>query len=401
MQPENKKNNIELKTASDSQFSSLQETKEKSSKYKAANRTVVIAFIVLVALYIYSIAFYVVPTLNSHALAYILELSRTKFENFLAFLGGDSTHYSAGNIIRYTVIVISGAALATAGVVFQGSFRNIIASPTTMGVQSGAQLGNALYLLLAVSVTEGFTVIQSNNTVNQSLSFWELNKQQLFAMVGSFLAIVIVISITSAIGKGKFTSANILFGGMIFSSFTGAITSVIQYYFLYFDPDNSRATSMRLFSMGSFDRVLSVQQLIVISVIVIPCLIYMYGISQKLNLLVMGEDEAATMGVNVKFLRNSLIAVGTLMAATIFAFCGSIGFIGFIVPQISRRLVGPDFRRLMLMAMILGGIVMIFVYNIAFAIGFTAYLNVITSTIGCAMMAYSFVKGKGGAVVYE
>ena len=228
------------------------------------------------------------------------------------------------------------------------------------------------------------------------MSFAQLNTQQLFAMVGSFIAIVTVVAITSALGKGRFSTTNILFSGMIFSSFVGAITSLINNYFLFYDEDNSRAQSMQIFSMGNFDRVITVQQLAFIVVFLVPCLIVLIITSSKLNVLVMGEEEAATMGLNVRFYRNLLIAVGTLMSATVFAFCGQIGFMGFIVPQIARKLVGPDFKRLIVMTVGLGGLLMILVYNVAFALGLTTYLNIIISTIGCLMMIYSFFKGKGG-----
>ena len=352
----------------------------------------------LVVIYFFSVTSFVVPENTSFSLAGLLQAWKDKFHSFILFVGGEGS-YGTGTVVKYTIMVLAGAALASAGAVFQGSFKNIIASPATMGVQSGATLGNALYLLFftsSVSSATGVVKIHNDVTETSKMSFAQLNTQQLFAMVGSFIAIVTVVAITSALGKGRFSTTNILFSGMIFSSFVGAITSLINNYFLFYDEDNSRAQSMQIFSMGNFDRVITVQQLAFIVVFLVPCLIVLIITSSTLNVLVMGEEEAATMGLNVRFYRNLLIAVGTLMSATVFAFCGQIGFMGFIVPQIARKLVGPDFKRLIVMTIGLGGLLMILVYNVAFALGLTTYLNIIISTIGCLMMIYSFFKGKGG-----
>lgn len=393
-----KENHIVLRKPENSQISSLKNEVRTSKKYKKQNAVVVITFILLVVIYFFSVTSFVVPENTSFSLAGLLQAWKDKFHSFILFVGGEGS-YGTGTVVKYTIMVLAGAALASAGAVFQGSFKNIIASPATMGVQSGATLGNALYLLFftsSVSSATGVVKIHNDVTETSKMSFAQLNTQQLFAMVGSFIAIVTVVAITSALGKGRFSTTNILFSGMIFSSFVGAITSLINNYFLFYDEDNSRAQSMQIFSMGNFDRVITVQQLAFIVVFLVPCLIVLIITSSKLNVLVMGEEEAATMGLNVRFYRNLLIAVGTLMSATVFAFCGQIGFMGFIVPQIARKLVGPDFKRLIVMTVGLGGLLMILVYNVAFALGLTTYLNIIISTIGCLMMIYSFFKGKGG-----
>ncbi len=377
------------------------ERKKDKTPVKRGNAAIAAAFLILLLLWFGSLAFFVVPTVGKPDLAYFATECSKKFAAFISYLSGDTAAYSVSNIVRYTVIVISGAALASAGVVFQGSFKNIIASPTTMGVQSGASLGNALYLLLFTSVIEGTVIIEHDNEGYYKQNFFEQNMQQIFAMIGSFIAIIAVVFITYSLGKGRFSSANILFGGMIFSAFTGAVTNVIQYYFLFSDIDNTRLSALRVFSMGSFDRVLTVRHLAFMSAVLLPCLIALFLLSPKLNILVMGEDEARSMGVNVRVLKVVIVAIGTLMSSVIFAFCGSIGFVGFIVPQIARRIVGPDFKKLIPMTIALGGILMILVYDIALYMGFSAYLNMIVSVIGCIMMIGSFLKKEGSSYDYE
>lgn len=389
-------NNIRLDPARSNELTRLKQEETRRQKVQNANRAVAVAFILMLVLYVFSVLLYVVPAATQRNLAVILSMQQVKFQNFLSLLNGENRNGYAITLIRYTIIVLSGAALASAGCVFQGSFKNIIASPSTMGVQAGASLGNALYTFFCVQVVSE-TIITRNQTEDvAALSIWELNKQQLFAVAGSLVAIWIVSGIASLLGKGTFSGGNILFAGIVFSSFTGAITSIIEYYFMYMDPVDSRWRALRVFGMGSFDRVMTVYHLLLMAVVLVPCLIALVLISPKLNVLVMGEDEAATMGVNVRFYRTALITIGTLMAAVVYAFCGAIGFVGFIVPQICRRFTGPDFRKLIPMCMCVGAILLMLVYNIAFWFGYNSYLNLFVSVLGCAMMIYSLVKGKGG-----
>ncbi len=389
-------NNITLRPAEDEQLTRLRQEQVRRQKVKNANRAVAVAFILMFLLYAFSVLLYVVPAATQRNLAVILSMQQVKLQNFLSFLNGEKKNGYSITLVRYTIIVLSGAALASAGCVFQGSFKNIIASPTTMGVQAGASLGNALYTLFCVHVVTETIITQNTAEQVDSLSIWELNKQQLFAVAGSLIAIWIVSGIAALLGKGSFSGGNILFAGIVFSSFTGAIVSIIEYYFMYMDPVDTRWRALRVFGMGSFDRVITVYHLIMMAVVLVPCLLVLLLISPKLNVLVMGEEEAATMGVNVRFYRTALITVGTLMAAIVYAFCGAIGFVGFIVPQICRRFTGPDFRKLIPMCMSVGAILLLLVYNIAFWFGYNSYLNLFVSVMGCAMMIYSLAKGKGG-----
>lgn len=388
--------NISLRPSADTQLAELQREQERGRKVRNANLAVAVAAVLMLFLYAFSVLLYVVPAATQRNLAVILSMQQTKFQNFLDFLNGGGGHGYVTTIVRYTIIVLSGAALASAGCVFQGSFKNIIASPSTMGVQAGASLGNALYTFFCVKlVTE--TIVTQNTTEDvASMSLWELNKQQLFAIAGSLLAIWIVTGISSALGKGTYSGANILFAGIVFSSFTGAIVTCIEYYFMFVDPVDTRWRSVRVFGMGSFDRVMTSYHLLLMAVVLVPCLFALVFISPKLNVLVMGEEEAATMGVNVRVYRSVLITVGTLMAAVVYAFCGAIGFVGFIVPQICRRFTGPDFRKLIPMCMCVGAILLLLVYNISFWFGYNEYLNLFVSVLGCGMMIFSLATGKGG-----
>lgn len=387
--------NIKLRPSESSQLGDLRKEQERHQKVRSGNLAILIAFLILLVLYLFSLTMFVVPAQSSGTLAGLLMLMREKFDSFLLWVQGSGGGFNA-NFVRYTIILLSGAALASAGCVFQGSFRNIIASPSTMGVQAGASLGNALYTFFFVDVITETIVIKNDQGFTDSLSLWDLNKQPLCAILGALVSVGIVTWVASLLGKGSFSGGNILFSGIVFSSFVGAINTVIEYYFMYMDPDDSRWQALRVFSMGNFDKVMSFQHLGLMSAVLVPCLLVLILMSPKLNVIVMGEDEAATMGVNVRLYRTLLIVIGTLMAAVVYAFCGAIGFVGFICPQICRRFTGPDFRKLLPMCMFVGGILLILVYNIALVMGFSMYMNMVTSVIGCAMMIYALFTGRGG-----
>lgn len=387
--------NIKLRPSESSQLGDLRKEQERHQKVRSGNLAILIAFLILLVLYLFSLTMFVVPAQSSGTLAGLLMLMREKFDSFLLWVQGSGGGFNA-NFVRYTIILLSGAALASAGCVFQGGFRNIIASPSTMGVQAGASLGNALYTFFFVDVITETIIIKNDQGFTDSLSLWDLNKQPLCAILGALVSVGIVTWVASLLGKGTFSGGNILFSGIVFSSFVGAINTVIEYYFMYMDPDDSRWQALRVFSMGNFDKVMSFQHLGLMSAVLVPCLLILILMSPKLNVIVMGEDEAATMGVNVRLYRTLLIVIGTLMAAVVYAFCGAIGFVGFICPQICRRFTGPDFRKLLPMCMFVGGILLILVYNIALIMGFSMYMNMVTSVIGCAMMIYALFTGRGG-----
>ena len=388
-------NNIKLRPASDSTLGDLRKEQEKHQAVRRGNLAIFIAAVILLVLFLFSITLFVVPAQSGGTLAGLLMLMRAKFDSFLSWVqhggGGFNT-----DLIRYLIIILSGAALASAGCVFQGSFRNIIASPSTMGVQAGASLGNALYTFFFVTVVTETIVIQNETGEIENMSVLELYRQPLCAVAGALVSVGIVTWLASLLGKGSFSGGNILFAGIVFSSFVGAINTLIEYYFVFKDPDDSRWQALRLFSMGNFEKVVSAEQLGMISAVLLPSLLVLILISPKLNVIVLGEDEAATMGVNVRLYRTVLIVIGTLMAAVVYAFCGAIGFVGFIVPQICRRFTGPDFRKLLPLCMIVGGILLILVYNIALIFGFALYMNMVTSVIGCGMMIYALFTGRGG-----
>ena len=129
----------------------------------------------------------------------------------------------------------------------------------------------------------------------------------------------------------------------------------------------------------------------------VPCSAILMMMSGRLDALVLGDEQARTMGINVRRAQIAAIGVNTVMTAVVIAFCGQIGFIGFIMPLAARRIVGPGFRRLIPASMLLGAVTLLVIYDIAVLTNMTGYLNVMTSGIGSIVMIIAYIKGGGAA----
>lgn len=387
---------IELRRDSSSEVSGFHRQAQKRRKFQDSSAPLVILAVALVLVFFLSSALLVSTAGGSHPFAQLLELSQDKLRRFLRFVAGQGAEGDIQFVFyRYVMIALCGASLAASGAVYQGTFRNILASPTTLGVQSGGSLGNVLYVLFFVS--DGAATIRYSadaNLVEQS-TLLSRNLQQFLVLLGCFAAVFLVVGLTLVIGKGKFNSSSLILSGVIFSSVVGSFTMLVQYYLLETSPDTTRVDIIRNLSMGSFDRAYTLEHLGLMSLFLLPCAAVLLLMSGRMNLLVLGEDEARTMGLNVTLYRNAMILLNTVMTAVVIAFCGQIGFIGFIVPQAARRLVGPDYRRLLPACMLLGGVLLILVYDLALLLNLTAYINLLTSTLGSALMIAALFRGRG------
>lgn len=386
---------IEIKKNEDSNLNLLKSDKELRRKVKRENTKLVVLALVLLAVFFYSVALFVVVPEDRKNIAYYAEAMRNKLSYFLDYLlNGVSYAETRESVNRYCCIVLCGASLAACGAVFQGVFRNILVSPTILGVQSGGTLANTLYVYLFIS-----SFAESSRTVKfselENLSFFQRNQQQLIVFAGCILSLVLVVSIANLIGGGKAKATHVILCGMIFSSLSGSFVSLIQYKILAEDISNERIDIIRRFSLGTFDKVFSYDHLISFAVFLIPGLVVLTLLSGRFNVMTLGEDQAISMGVNYKAFKVVMLTVTSFMTAVIISFCGQISFVGFIVPQISRRIVGPDYKKLLPATMLIGSIMMILVYDLAVFLNQTASMNLITSAIGSVMMIYAFFAGKG------
>jgi iron complex transport system permease protein len=237
---------------------------------------------------------------------------------------------------RVVMAVLVGAALAASGAGFQGIFQNPLASPDLLGASSGAAAGAALAILLRLPA---FLIT-------------------VFAFAMSLLTIALVMFIG---GKVKQKSLFVLvLTGLMLSSLHNAAVSLMK---LLADTHNT-LPEIVYWLMGSLAKVRQADiKFVVIPMIAgfAPLLIFRW----KINLLTLGDDEAQSMGVDVKKMRALVIVSSTLITASAVSVSGIIGWAGLVVPHISRKFSGSDYRYLMPVSMLFGALFLLLVDNIS------------------------------------
>jgi len=234
-------------------------------------------------------------------------------------------------IPRVSIGFLAGAALASSGMAFQAMFRNPLATPFTLGVASGASLGAVVYIRL------GWT-----------FSLWTVSGGSIFALGGAMVSILLVYGLTRA--RRGFSTATMLLAGVAISFFFSSLILFIQYL-----SDFTQTFRMLRWVMGGLDRAIGFDDVrSVLPSVVVGSLILLY-LTREMNLLVTGEELAASRGVEVNRTKIILFFAASLMVGAVVAVCGPIGFVGLMVPHICRLVIGPDHRYLMPATWLFGG----------------------------------------------
>jgi iron complex transport system permease protein len=233
-------------------------------------------------------------------------------------------------IPRVTLGFLAGAALATAGMAFQALFRNALATPYTLGVSSGASLGAAIYVHLGITA-----------------SLAGIPGSALAALAGAFLAIGLVYAVARA--TYGFSSSTLLLAGVAISFLFMSVILAIQYI-------GDVTTSFRIgrWLLGGLEVVGFLPVIHVLPFAVVGIAIVL-AISRDLDLLVFGEESAASRGVPVTIVKKLIFAAASLMVGGVVATCGPIGFVGLVVPHIGRLVLGARHRTLAPFSVLAGG----------------------------------------------
>jgi iron complex transport system permease protein len=271
---------------------------------------------------------------------------------------------------RVATALMVGAALPVCGLQMQTLFRNPLAGPYVLGISSGASFGAALVVLGA-----GATGI---------VATWSL---AIAAWVGAGSVMLLLLFVSFRI-KDVMT---ILILGIMFSSGLAAIISIMQYF--------SQASALKSFviwSMGSLGNVTG-SQLNIMAWAILPLLVLTLSFSKVLNGLMLGEDYAVSMGVRIQRTRILIFATTSILAGTITAFCGPIGFIGIAVPHMARFIFKRSDHRILIPAtMLTGMVVMVFSDILARLPGTERILpiNAVTSLIGIPVVIWLVVMNR-------
>lgn len=285
---------------------------------------------------------------------------------------------------QFLGVALAGAALAACGAVFQGTFRNVLAGPSTMGVMSGGSMGCMVYLL----------IFWGNAGLNAVFSGF---LQPLCTLAGCFGGVCLILLVSLAAGRGKVSSSTMVIAGTVFSGIISNIMMVIQYWIIANNPSDGRIEEMKRLMMGNFFQLTSLPMLAAMGIPILICLGILLFCRGKMNLLAFGEEEAEAMGLNVRRYKNLMILSGTILTAMVVSFCGRIGFIGFMVPLVMRRITGPDMKKLLPAVIMAGAVFMTVIYDIACIFALETSLSVITGPLGCIVMIITLFRKGGGS----
>ena len=284
-----------------------------------------------------------------------------------ALTGGDCPRATAKiilniRLIKAVVALLAGAALSVSGLQMQTLFRNPLAGPYVLGISSGASLGVALVVLAGFGSSIGIAGA---------------------AWLGAALVLVVI----AAVGHRIKDIMVILILGMMFTSGVGAIVQILQYL--------SKEESLKAFviwTMGSLGDVTFDQLAVLVPSIIAGLLLAVVTI-KPLNLLLFGEEYAVTMGLNIRRSRGLLFLSTTLLAGTVTAFCGPIGFIGLAMPHVTRMLFRNSDHRVLVPGTVLSGAAVLLLCDLVSKM-FTLPINAITALLGIPIVVWVVLRNK-------
>lgn len=308
---------------------------------------------------------------------------RIPTQDVIAIIGGDNTVKDSWRYIvmesrlpQAITALLCGAALAVSGLMLQTAFHNPLAGPSIFGINSGAGLGVALVMLLL-----GGSVSVSMFTVSGFLAIL------LAAFIGA-MAVTALIFFFSTLVRSH---VMLLIIGMMVGYMASSAISLLNFF-----ATEEGVRSYMIWGMGNFGSV-SMSHIPLFAGVTVVGLIASCLLVKPLNILLLGEMYAESLGIKTRKVRNQLLVVTGLLTAITTAFCGPIAFIGLAVPHIARLLLTTGNHRLLLPGTILCGSAVALLCNlICYLPGESGMLplNAVTPLIGAPVIIYVILKGK-------
>ena len=292
------------------------------------------------------------------------------FTEVFKFFTGQQIDQTSYNIMLYLrlprtlIAVLVGIALTLSGAIYQSSFNNRLVSPDLLGVSSGASVGACFAILL------GFSTAMIS----------------VFAFIVGFVTVFITLLIAKAF-KNKSNVILILAGlavGGVMSSLVGLIK--------YLADNEMKLAEMTFWLLGDLSKV-TMDDFYVLLPVVVVCSIITIVLSWRLNIISLGQKEAKSLGVNYKVNFVLLIVVATVLTAISVSVSGTIGWIGLVIPNITRLLIGSNNKKLIPISMLIGAIFMVIVDMLARSLAPNEIpLSVITGILGTPIFIFAIYK---------
>lgn len=267
-----------------------------------------------------------------------------------------------------------GASLSISGLLMQTLFRNPLAGPFVLGISSGASLGVALLLLAGISIT--------GSLVASGLTSWLVVSA---ASLGSALVLLLVVVVSLKVRD----SMTLLIIGLMFGSLTGAIVSILQFF--------SSGEEIQVYLFWTFGSLggLNWDEITVLWLIAGLGIAIAFIMVKPLNALLLSENYARSMGINIKTSRFWIIISTSLLAGSITAFCGPIAFIGIAIPHLTRLLFNTSNHKILIPAVAMSGIIVMLICDIISQLPGSEHvlpINAITSLLGAPVVIWVILR---------
>lgn len=265
---------------------------------------------------------------------------------------------------RTLAAMMIGAALSLSGASYQSVFKNPLVAPDMLGVSSGACVGASLCILL------GFSQVGVQGG----------------AFAGGLLAVFLAVSIPRIIGKNSIVM--LVLSGIIVSGLTGSLLGIIK----YLADSDTQLPAITYWQLGSLVSVVW-PNLSSSGVPILLCMVFMMLIRWRINILTLSEEENHMLGKHNGFLRYAVILCATILTACSVCISGTIGWVGLVIPHFSRMMVGPDNRKLLPIAMVLGALFLLLIDTLSrVALDAEIPLSILTGLVGAPFYFYLLVR---------
>lgn len=334
-----------------------------------------------------------------------LDQLMTNVRDFFATIAGTGTGgFYVMTIGRYAIAFVAGAALGICGAVYQGSFCNPLASPSTLGVVSGCEMGAVVFFLalspdlLASSVGNISQVSDALAGMNPLEWVWAVYGRVICAVLGGLVVVGTALACSRLMGSSNVSNVILVVIGQAFTLVIASVVDTLRYYYTR-SGHLDLANLIQMAESSPFDNVLNFRDMAIVCIPIVVGIVILLLLRTRLNALSFGDVEARTLGINVNALRSGIVVLCTVVTGIAVGFCGPVVFVGFVAPHIARKAVGSDFRFLVPVSMFVGAIFLtaaLFVTN-QFDIDLQQGVNLITSIIGCIAFLIVVFTNKGGA----
>ncbi|MCM1093391.1 MAG: iron ABC transporter permease [Bacteroides sp.] len=269
--------------------------------------------------------------------------------------------------------LLAGAGLAVSGLMLQTAFRNPLAGPSILGITSGASLGVALVMLLL-----GGTIVAGNFAWNGYAAI----------ITGAFVGSLSIMGVLLLFSTWLKNDLMLLISGIMIGYMTSSAITLLN-----FSSTAQGVHSYTMWGMGTFNAV-SMDRMPLFAAITCAGILMAVLLIKPLNLLLLGNNYAINLGLNVKSVRNRLLLATGILTAVITAYCGPVSFIGLAVPHIARMIFRSDNHRILLPATLVCGSIVALLCNLITVLPESGVipLNAVTPLIGAPVIIYVIIR---------